>query len=42
MTTQQARDEFYQLRQDDAVFADLYDADDFQQWLNDYDIGLDD
>lgn len=44
MTTQQARDEFLQLRYDDAVFADTYDAtqDDFQAWLDDYCIGLDD
>lgn len=42
MTTQQARDEFYQLRQDDAVFADLYSEDDFQSWLDDYCIGLED
>jgi len=42
MTTQQARDEFLQLRNDDAIFAETYDAEDFQAWLDDYCIGLDD
>jgi hypothetical protein len=42
MTMQELRDEFYQLRNDDPIFSDLYDANDFQNWLNDYCIGSDD
>ena len=44
MTMQQLRDEFYQLHNDDAIFAGLYEAtsDGFQAWLDDYQLGSDD
>ena len=42
MTTQQARDEFINLRSDDPEFANLYGPEDFNQWLDDYQIGLSD
>ena len=41
---QQLRDEFYQLRNDDSIFADLYDSTNngFQAWLDDYCLGSED
>lgn len=44
MTMQELRDEFFQLRYDDEVFAAQYDAtaEDFQAWLDDYCLGSDD
>lgn len=42
MTTQEARDEFSQLRQDDKDFANQYGENDFDNWLSDYQIGLND
>ena len=42
MTTQQAKDEFFSLRQDDPIFSDTYNSDEFQEWLNDYEIEIND
>ena len=44
MTMQQLRDEFLQLRFDDAQFAETYEntSEDFQAWLDDYCLGSDD
>ena len=42
MTTQQARDEFINLRKDDSDFANQYSENDFNSWLEDYQIGLSD
>jgi hypothetical protein len=44
MTMQQLRDEFLQLRYDDELFAEQYDAtqEGFQAWLDDQCLGSDD
>lgn len=44
MLIQDARDEFYGLINDDAIFAEQYLNDEagFYEWLADYGIGLDD
>lgn len=32
------KDEFYQLRYDDEIFENLYDENEFDEWLKDYNI----
>ena len=40
ITKTEARDEFVSLRNDDEIFASQYNENEFQQWLDDYEIGL--
>ena len=42
MTTKEARDEFVGLRRDDEDFASQYSSDDFDDWLSDNEIELND